>query len=78
MKIKIFYLIFLLKFFFYSCFPVIYYQGLISKYSYEAIVYPESYQGVGFILDISGFKENEENILKFHYMKMMLEMISII
>ena len=64
MKIKIFYLIFLLKFFFYSCFPVIYYQGLISKYSYEAIVYPESYQGVGFILDISGFKEKEEIYFK--------------
>ena len=51
---------------------------MIEKYSDEVKLAPESYQGVGFILDISGFKENEENILKFHYMKMMLEMISII
>ncbi len=51
---------------------------MIEKYSDEVKLDPESYQGVGFILDISGFKENEENILKFHYMKMMLEMISII
>ena len=78
MKIKIFYLIFLLKFVFYSCTSVLYYSELIKKYSNEVTLDPQSYQVVGFILDISAFKENEENILKFHYMKMMLEMISII
>ncbi len=60
MKIKIFYLIFLLKFVFYSCTSVLYYSELIKKYSDEVKADPPLYQGVGFILDISDFTENEQ------------------
>ena len=59
MKLIIFFLIFSLQFILYSCFTVKYYNSLIKKYADEVKVTTGDYIAVGFVLDISEFKEND-------------------
>ena len=62
-----FYLIVLLQFVFYSCELVKYYPNPIEKYSDEKKVDPEFANAVGFILDISGFEDNEPIYFKITF-----------
>ena len=61
--IKIFFLIFSLQFFLYSCVIIKFYQFPIEKYS-EITINPSIYDGAGFVLNIEDFKENEEIYFK--------------
>ena len=65
MKVKIFFLIFSLQFILYSCVTVTFYNNLIKRYSDEIkIPTTGNSLGIGLILDVSRFQEDESIYFK--------------
>ena len=64
MKIKIFFLIFSLQFILYSCITVKFHNNLIKQYSDEIKVSGSNIFGIGFVLDVSNFEEDESIYFK--------------